>query len=107
LEFDREPFHQAADLGPVQRRAAQQRGIRVGILQVLADHPGAGNHRTVLVDQHRNLTRRTERQEALAPLPDLLGAKLAVEAFLCQVNARLTAGGVEREVIEDTHGRRL
>jgi hypothetical protein len=98
------PLHEAPRLGAVEGAGADERRLWIGLVQVLGGDRGAGDRGAVLLDQHRHLPGRIEPQEALAPLPDLLGLERDLEPLLAQENADLAAAGIERQVIERAHG---
>ena len=73
------PSNQAtspADLHALAQRAAQQGGVGVGFLQILADHPAIGDDQAVILDQHRHGAGRVHGEVFGAAFPHTLHLQL-------------------------------
>ena len=74
-----EPGDQPARLDPLGMRPAEQRGVRIGFLQILADHARIGDGQPVLLEQCRDRAGRVQLQvfRAAAPTPSRASARTA------------------------------
>src|SRR5882757_6345478 len=74
------------------------------LVDIFGDDRRPGNRRKTLGDQHRRGSRRIERQERLAPLPDPFLHQAQIEAILAEHEADEARMWAERVVIQRVHG---
>ena len=98
-----EPGEQATHLDPLAEGGAEQRMVRVGFLEVLADHAGVGDGEAAVLQQGRHRGGGVQGQVFGAPLPHLFHAQFERQPFFGQHEADLAAIGRERQVENDSH----
>ena len=69
-----EPGNQPPRLDPLGQRAAEQRRVGIGFLEILADHAGIGDGQAVVLDQRRHGAGGVQLQIFGPPLPHLFRA---------------------------------
>ena len=99
-----EPRDQPAHLDALGERAAQERRLRVGFLQVLAHHPGIRDDEAVLLNEGGHRVGRLHPKVLGPPFPDLLDAHLKRQLLLGQREAHLARERREGEMVEKAHG---
>ena len=79
VELHVEPSGEPARFRPLQRRDPQQWRLRNGLIEILDDGLAACQNGAVILDQHRHLARRIEREELRPAFPDRLQPRLEFE----------------------------